>query len=490
MNIKYSLTKKAFDCGGLALVSRMEKELKLNEKLFGLKIKGLPLDKIVLSILAVWIVEVKSVRTTLMEIRNNKFLLKKLELESIDEMKFENILKTYYRALAVVGLNYEYIFSEIIDSVNEIFGFDLKKVFSDYTTSFFYGKKCKMAKYGHSKDHRSDKKQVKIGIALTEKGIPILVSVVEGNKHDSPQFREDYEKYRDRLPEGSLLVYDKGCDSEKNRKAIQENGNHFLTAAKMCGDVKREAMPLKKENMEVVIEYKNKKYEKPKRLFGLKKKINEKWFYFYFDEQKEQTDEEKKKRKLEKILEEKKELESIIAKKGYKAVQKKLKNQKKVVKQLSEEIVTTTVMIQKRLCKKTNEQITEDVMNYEEELDGKFVLVSSKDMSLEEAVKSYRKKDVSEKLISDLKSVWDVKPFRVWNDNEVIGCVLLKMLGILFISLIQNEFDELINERRETIVEKIKKLTVGAEFDNFGKIIGLEWLNLDSLLIKILKIPI
>lgn len=489
MKNMFSLNKKAFDCGGFAFVSRMDKELKLSDKFFGLKVRGLPLDKIALSVLSEWMEKVKSVKKTLEDIQTNKFLLKELSSENIDEVEFNSILKTYYRGLEIIGKNFDEILFGTIDEVKKVYGIDLKKIFSDYTTSFFYGKKCKMAKHGHSKDHRPDKKQVKIGIAITEKGIPIFVSVTEGNKHDSPQFRKDYEKYKGRLPEGSLIVYDKGCDSAENRKIIREDKNHFLTATKMEGDVRRKAERMKKRNMETVLEYKGKKYEKPKRLFGLKKKINGEWFYFYFDERKEQIDKEKRKRKLKRIMDEKKELEKIIATKGYKAIQKKLKKQKKTVNQLNEELVTTTVTIQKRLFEKTNKEIRKDIMSYEKELDGKFVLISSKDMSLEEAAKNYRKKDVSEKMFSDLKSIWNMKPFRVWNDNEVLGCVLLRILAILFVSLIQNEFDELTDKRRETIIDKIKKLTVIADFDKFGKIISLEWMNFDSLLIKILKIP-
>ena len=58
---------------------------------------------------------------------------------------------------------------------------------------FFNGNKYALAKHGYSRDHRPDKRQVKIGLAITAgKCLPFHFSVEEGGLVDSKQFIKDY----------------------------------------------------------------------------------------------------------------------------------------------------------------------------------------------------------------------------------------------------------------------------------------------------------
>ena len=55
--------------------------------------------------------------------------------------------------------------------------------------------------------------------------------------------------------------------------------------------------------------------------------------------------------------------------------------------------------------------------------EGFFCLVSNKDLTLKEALETYRKKDSIEKQFHALKNEIDIKPLRVWSVNSINGVV-------------------------------------------------------------------
>ena len=57
----------------------------------------------------------------------------------------------------------------------------------DVTSTYFEGEANAnpQAKRGHSRDKRSDCKQVCIGLVVTREGLPVAYEVFEGNRHDS-----------------------------------------------------------------------------------------------------------------------------------------------------------------------------------------------------------------------------------------------------------------------------------------------------------------
>ena len=101
----------------------------------------------------------------------------------------------------------------------------------DWTSSFFNGDGCKLAKPCFSRDHRPDKRQVKIGLAMTAaKCIPFHFSVEEGNLVDTKQFKRDYLAIESRLPENALITFDRGAKSKGNWELIRNGGRDYLSA--------------------------------------------------------------------------------------------------------------------------------------------------------------------------------------------------------------------------------------------------------------------
>jgi len=273
---------KALRAGGTELTRRMDKKTGLSDVInsMDLKQKGVPLDKIALSLVSARIDQPNSVLQSVKDIKERSSALLEFDIDLKDVH-----VKTYYRGLEKLGEHSEDIYSKLMDVVSEKFDLDLGVVFADWTSSFFHGNKCKIAKYGHSKDKRSDKKQIKIGLAMNDKqNMPFYYSVDEGNVVDLGQFKKDFEGFSHRLPEGSLIVFDKGPKSKKNCDLVTDKQFHYLTAMKDYKYVREKMQLIDKTQMQHVMTYNTGEnvhvhVEKTKGIYH----------YFYHDERRAKT---------------------------------------------------------------------------------------------------------------------------------------------------------------------------------------------------------
>ena len=90
-------------------------------------------------------------------------------------------------------------------------------------------------KYGHSKDHRPDRPQAVIGLAVTKEGIPVRVWSWPGNSADTSVIktvRADLAAWR---LHRVLWVGDRGFTSAENRQLLQAGGGHVLFGEKLRG---------------------------------------------------------------------------------------------------------------------------------------------------------------------------------------------------------------------------------------------------------------
>jgi len=474
----------AYECintlhaGGTELTKKMDNQIGLSHLINALEIKrkGLPLDKIALSLVSARIDKPDSVLKSVKHVREASSAAVEFDIktEEIHE-------RTYYRGLELLGKNAERIYPSLIDEVNKKFGLDLNYVFIDWTSSFFNGDSCKLAKRGFSRDHRPDKKQVKIGLAMTAgKCIPFHFSVEEGNLVDTKQFRKDYRTIESRLPKTALMIFDKGANSKENGELIRKSGRDYLTAIKNTTELRERMTQLDKRLMVELFSYKT-----GDRVFAWWKKRDEVYEYFYFDERKAKRDAKEREGEIKKILLEKEELAKKIRETGAKGL-RRLTKRKKVTKELNNVIVTTEVTIQKRLVKKTDEEILAE-LEKDKDLDGFFALESSRRLKPKRALRLYRRKDKIEKLICDLKNVHKIRPFRVWTDNAVKGAALICMIATLFVGLCQQAMG-VVGKTKKTLLDRLRRLTLVITRDAFGVIISKKIANLTKFLEKFLNL--
>src|SRR6202023_3246002 len=84
-------------------------------------------------------------------------------------------------------------------------------VLYDVSSSYFEGRCCPLARYGHSRDHRKDRPQIVYGLLCTREGLPIAVEVFDGNTADPSTLSAQVEKVKDRFRISRLvLVGDRG----------------------------------------------------------------------------------------------------------------------------------------------------------------------------------------------------------------------------------------------------------------------------------------
>jgi len=69
----------------------------------------------------------------------------------------------------------------------------------DLTTVWFEGEKCELGKFGHSKEGRSNKLQILVGLLCNREGIPVSIQVFEGNAAETGTLEDQIQKVRERF---------------------------------------------------------------------------------------------------------------------------------------------------------------------------------------------------------------------------------------------------------------------------------------------------
>ena len=92
--------------------------------------------------------------------------------------------------------------------------------------------------------------------------------------------------------------------------------------------------------------------------------------------------------------------------------------------------------------------------------EGFFCIVSTQDLTLEQALQTYREKDSIEKIINSLKNEIVIKPLRVWMDKSICGALIIGFLAQVIISLLRYENNELKHISTKFIKQSLSNLTV------------------------------
>ncbi len=146
------------------------------------KKKGRDINSLIQAILSYKLTENLSISKA-SEWINRGEVLETFNLENFEE-------RTLFRTLETIGKNREEIISDIQDRLFQTYNFEHTDVNLDWTSLVLYGDKSKLGKYGYSRDHRPDKKQITVGITELSSPIdvPIGITVNKGNLNDAKHF--------------------------------------------------------------------------------------------------------------------------------------------------------------------------------------------------------------------------------------------------------------------------------------------------------------
>jgi len=105
-------------------------------------------------------------------------------------------------------------------------------VLYDVTSSYLEGRRCELAQFGYSRDHRPDRPQIVFGLMCTPEGCPVAVEVFEGNLGDPTTLANQVKKLRARFRlKRIVLVGDRGMITKARIDAdLKPAGLDWITA--------------------------------------------------------------------------------------------------------------------------------------------------------------------------------------------------------------------------------------------------------------------
>ena len=113
----------------------------------------------------------------------------------------------------------------------ELFAIEYDLLLYDVTSTYFEGQANAnpLAQRGYSRDHRSDCKQVCIGLVVTRCGLPLGYEVFAGNRHDSTTLEEIVQTMEARYGRAQRIwALDRGMVSQDNLDFLKAGGRQYI----------------------------------------------------------------------------------------------------------------------------------------------------------------------------------------------------------------------------------------------------------------------
>jgi len=384
-----------------------------------------------------------------------------------------------YRALDHLIKRKDEIEKQIFDILKEKLKLNVDSVHYDLTSSYFEGKKCEIAFYGHSRDHRKDRKQIVIGLVMCD-GIPIHHEVYKGNTVDKSTLEEMAKNLREKLGiKDAVIIADGGLLTEDNLKDLEDNGQEYI-----LGNPRRKNKMAEKYLIKEIISKENQSAKEA----GLEKVRRD---------EKEYTrryilclNKDTKKERLETLETTKKNLEKKLEdlQKRYKKSQESKKGKKmtkeSMFRQADKLLGKNRRMFELKI--KENEigiSFKKEVYDYERKIAGKFLIVTNTDEKADKIMKSYKELQMVENAFDEIKNFLDVRPIEHHKERRVRAHVFVCVLSFLIESIIERFSDE---SARTTLrkLERIKltKIDLGNKNKNQLTELSTEMINLFKML--------
>jgi len=338
-------------------------------------------------------------------------ILELYSFELLNEIGFKDEIsdRTLYRNLERIGSNYKFLMENYHKflKMNNLIS---EKQFIDFSSSYFEGKKSELGALGYSRDQQPGKLQVTWGISTGDNEIPTAITIQRGNVQDKEHFGFMLNTVRKVLDEKSLLIFDCGGNTKKNKEKIIEIKFNYLTLKAKQRSTYRKYISLLLKQAKYGFVINRKIY------FYTKTKTENEYQYIYFSPDLKRDQIRKRDKKFQRDLA-----------KGDKILSKINKG-----KPIGEHIsrmgnIIVKGEVQTSLSKIVNPYITG--------LEGYFILESSVDKNPQKILCLYKERDKAEKLIRDMKEGSDLRPIRHWNKTVVIGYLLIVFLTNCLVKL-------------------------------------------------------
>jgi hypothetical protein len=136
-----------------------------------------------------------------------------------------------YRGLDVLHAHKERLCQHLLARYQSWFGVRFEFLIYDVTSTFFEGLAAGNTKAarGYSRDHRSDCKQVCIGLVVSPEGLPLAYEVFAGNRTDVTTVEEIVTALETKYGQAQRIwVMDRGMVSEDNIEFLRARGAQYV----------------------------------------------------------------------------------------------------------------------------------------------------------------------------------------------------------------------------------------------------------------------
>ena len=338
-------------------------------------------------------------------------ILELYSFELLQEIGFKAEIsdRTLYRNLERIGNNYKFLM-ENYQKFLKMNGLASEKQFIDFSSSYFEGKKSELGALGYSRDQQPGKLQVTWGISTGMNDIPVGLTIQKGNVCDKEHFGFMLKTVNKVLDKKSLLIFDCGGNTKKNKEKVIQLGFNYLTLKAKQRSTYRKYLSLFEQQAKFGLVINGKIY------FYIKTKVEDEYQYIFFSPDLKKDQIKKRDKKFQRDLA-----------KGDKILSKVNKG-----KPIGEHISRAGNIILKG---EIQTSLSEIVNPHITGLEGYFILESSVDSNPQKILRLYKQRDKAEKLIRDMKEGSDLRPIRHWNKTVVIGYLLIVFLTNCLVKL-------------------------------------------------------
>jgi len=319
----------------------------------------------------------------------------------------------------------------------DLFTLKLNLVFYDITSSYFEGGGPSMAKHGKSRGRRPDKRQIVIGLLVTDEGIPIAHEVFDGDEADKATVVKAIDDLKKRFKlKRVIFVADRSMVSQTSLDYIKEQGYSYIVT------LKKRRLNEVEEPIEATflhLEEKEKSYEKKEkeeRLFSEYRSKDGSRYLVCLNPEKKKDDEvyrvtriEKGKRELKKI---KRSVETS-----------RLKNREKLLKKAALALDRTNRKYFSYSSPKNGSfsySLIKETVQKEEKLDGIFLIKSTAyDLSPQELIRQYKNLAQVERAFKEIKDFLRIRPIRHHRDYRVKAHVFICVLSYLLEKILEKK---------------------------------------------------
>jgi len=382
----------------------------------------------------------------------NKTILPKLSGITSSKINPTRLYRTLDEVLAMEPEIQKHIYKKIRESgIDE---FDL--VFYDITSTYFEGDGPDIAEYGHSRDHRGDKKQVLLALAVTKEGFPFWWRVLPGNTVDSTTVKEIVGCLKKRFElENCAFIMDKGMVTDGNLEKIEDDHLFFIVTLSRDEIRSLPQVPfdylktIKEDNLNEKLSYF--KYYNKRAYYKELESTNGRRYILCFNPEKFREERKNREEKLSSIEEYFSKLNKELRRARYSRDKSKL--EKKIYYYLRRR--KATKFFEYKIKKVKNRKGKGEVVTFfidvvrnnltiekEEILDGVYVLCSNlvqhkegrqKDFLFcpEKLIRSYRHRIKIERAFHQLKAFVDIRPIYHHKDERVQSHIFICVLAYL-----------------------------------------------------------